>query len=62
MTTILFWLGYLIELVLVPTTCLDGWVALEEWKLSLTSAKVEVEVEAELDNSVFMKTANSSRI
>ena len=25
-----------------------GWVALEEWKLKLTSAKVEVEVEAEL--------------
>ena len=36
------------------TTCLDGWVAwcvaLEEWKLRLTSAKVEVEVEAELGN------------
>ena len=34
------------------TTFLDwwvaGWVALEEWKLRLTSAKVEVEVEAEL--------------
>ena len=28
-----------------------GWVALEEWKLSLTSAKVEVEVEAELGNT-----------
>ena len=27
-----------------------GWVALEEWKLRLTSAKVEVEVEAELGN------------
>ena len=27
------------------TTCLDGWVALEEWKLRLTSAKVEVEDE-----------------
>ena len=26
------------------------WVALEEWKLRLTSAKVEVEVEAELGN------------
>ena len=26
------------------------WVALEEWKLRLTSAKVEVEVEAELCN------------
>ena len=25
-----------------------GWVALEEWKLRLTSAKVEVEVENEL--------------
>ena len=40
------------------TTSLDGWlggwvagwVALEEWKLRLTSAKVEVEVEAELGN------------
>ena len=30
------------------TTCLDGWVALEEWKLRLTSAEVKVEVEAEL--------------
>ena len=28
------------------TTCLDVWVALEEWKLRLTAAKVEVEVEA----------------
>ena len=28
------------------TTCLDGWLALEEWKLRLTAAKVEVEVEA----------------
>ena len=27
-----------------------GWVALEEWKLRLTSAKVEVEVETELGN------------
>ena len=27
-----------------------GWVALEEWKLRLTLAKVEVEVEAELGN------------
>ena len=27
-----------------------GWVALEEWKLRLTSAKVEGEVEAELGN------------
>ena len=27
------------------TTILDGWVALEEWKLRLTSAKVEVEAE-----------------
>ena len=40
------------------TTCLDGWwvcgwvagwVALEEWKLRLTSAKVEVEVEVEAE-------------
>ena len=30
-----------------------GWVALEEWKLRLTSAKVEVEVEAELGNKGF---------
>ena len=43
--------------VLVLTTILDGWVggwvALEEWKLRLTSAKVEVEVqvEAELGNN-----------
>ena len=43
------------------TTCLDGWVggwaggrvALEEWKLRLTSAKVEVEVEAELGKNIF---------
>ena len=41
-------LSYLFELGLVFTTILDGWVALEEWKLRLTSAKVEVEVEAEL--------------
>ena len=46
------------------TTCLDGlvagwlagWVggrvALEEWKLRLTSAKVEVEVEAELGKKI----------
>ena len=26
-----------------------GWVALEEWKLRLTSAKVEVEVEVEAE-------------
>ena len=32
-----------------------GWVALEEWKLRLTSAKVEVEVEAELGNRIFAK-------
>ena len=31
-----------------------GWVALEEWKLRLTSAKVEVEVEAELGNTLFV--------
>ena len=30
-----------------------GWVALEEWKLRLTSAKVEVDVEAELGNNTF---------
>ena len=44
------------------TTCLDGWwvggwpgcrVALEEWKLRLTSAKVEVEVKAELGKKQF---------
>ena len=29
---------------------MNGWVALEEWKLRLTSAKVEVEVEAERGN------------
>ena len=29
---------------------MGGWVALEEWKLRLTSAKVEVEVKAELGN------------
>ena len=29
---------------------MGGWVALEVWKLRLTSAKVEVEVEAELGN------------
>ena len=32
---------------------MGGWVALEEWKLRLTSAKVEVEVEAELGNMFF---------
>ena len=30
---------------------MGGWVALEEWKLRLTAAKVEVEVEAELGNN-----------
>ena len=43
------------------TTCLDRWVggwaggrvALEEWKLRLTSAKVEVE--AELGNEYFIR-------
>ena len=34
------------------TTILDWWVALEEWKLRLTSAKVEVEVEVELGNII----------
>ena len=38
-----------------------GGGGVENLRLSLTSAKVEVDVEAELDNSVFMKTANSSR-
>ena len=33
-----------------------GWVALEKWKLRLTSAKVEVEVEAELGNIVWTIT------
>ena len=33
-----------------------GWVALEEWKLRLTSAKVEVEVEAELGNTGLYST------
>ena len=28
----------------------SGWVALEEWKVRLTSSKVEIEVEAELGN------------
>ena len=49
-------LSYLFELLLVLTTSLDGWlggwlggcVALEEWKLRLTSTKAEVKVEAEL--------------
>ena len=36
------------------TTSLDGRVALEEWKLRLTSAKVEVEVEAEVGNIVIL--------
>ena len=31
---------------------MDGWVALEEWKLRLTSAKVESEVETELGKKV----------
>ena len=52
MNTLLSRLGYLFKLVLVLTTCLDRWVALEEWKVRLTSAKVEVEVEAELSKSV----------
>ena len=46
------------------TTCLDGWVdglvALEEWKLRLTSARVEVEVEAQLGHNVFVIVANES--
>ena len=35
---------------------LAGWLALEEWKLRLTSDKVEVEVEAELGNSTTLDT------
>ena len=41
-----------------------GWVALEEWKLRLTSAKVEVEVEveAELGNNIhYNNNSTSSR-
>ena len=30
-----------------------GWVALEEWKLRLTWAKVEVDVEAELGKNKY---------
>ena len=45
-------LSYLFELILVVTTSLDGWlggwvggwVALDEWKLRLTSAKVELKL------------------
>ena len=33
-----------------PGGWVGGGVAFEEWKPRLTSAKVEVEVEAELDN------------
>ena len=46
-------------LVLVLTTILDGWVggwvALEEWKLRLTSAKVEVEVEVEAELGNYLR-------
>ena len=50
---------------MVLTTCLEGavagwpggWGALEEWKLRLTSAKVEVEVEAELGNKLQLTQA-----
>ena len=35
-----------------PGGWLGGWVALEEWKLRLTSAKGKVEVEAELGNEM----------
>ena len=46
------------------TTILDGWlggwVSLEEWKLRLTSAKVKVEVEAELGNNLSYKIVNLS--
>ena len=38
---------------------MGGWVALEEWKLRLSSAKVKVEVEAELVRiSSFVKYNN----
>ena len=44
------------------TTSLDGsvagWVALEEWKVRLTSAKVEAEVEAELGKKESQLTIN----
>ena len=36
---------------------MGGWVALEEWKLRLTSAKVEVEVEAELGKNGSLTTS-----
>ena len=32
-----------------------GWVALEEWKLRLTSAKVEVEVEVEAELGNYLR-------
>ena len=35
-------------------------VALEEWKLRLTSAKVEVEVEAELGKNIGERSASGS--
>ena len=41
---------------------MGGWVALEEWKLRLTSAKVEVKVEAEAElgkNIVIDKVGNN---
>ena len=46
-------LSYLFELLLVLTNSLDGWVgalwvALEEWKLRLTSAKVELKLRLSL--------------
>ena len=37
-------------------------MALEEWKLRLTSAKVEVEVEAELGNNWFYHFSDTSII
>ena len=34
---------------------LGGWLALEAWKLGLTSAKVEAEVEAELGKKYLLQ-------
>ena len=50
---------------MVLTTILDGlvggWVALEEWKLRLNTAKVEVEVEAELGNKCNLVVCKSMK-
>ena len=39
---------------------MDGWMAMEEWKLRITSAKFEVEVEAELGNKLGLSWAKLS--